>query len=92
MLVTSFTVRRIELVRRQQDLTIDIACAAAAIAIDAETLPQATLNEHPLDAIERQARRIRLLQERLLEVQVILGWLPGEDTSDYSPSPTRPAG
>jgi hypothetical protein len=63
MLVTSCTVRRIELVRRQQDLTMDIVCAADAIAI----------------------------QERLLEVQVILGWLPGEDHSDHSPSPTRPA-
>jgi hypothetical protein len=79
MPVTSFTARRIELVRRQQDLTIDIVRAADAIAIDAETLPQATLSEHPLDAIERQARRIRLLQECLLEMQVILGWLPGEE-------------
>jgi hypothetical protein len=78
MPVTSFTALRIELVRRQQDLTIDIVRAADAIAIYAQTLPQATLSEHLLDTIERQARRIRLLQEHLLEVQVILGWLPGE--------------
>jgi hypothetical protein len=51
MLATSFTTQRIELVRLQQDLTIDIVRAADAIAIYAETLQQATLSEQPLDTI-----------------------------------------
>jgi len=79
MIVPSLTTLRAELVRRQQHLTADIVRVAGTIAIDAQALTQATLSEPPLDAIERQARRIRLLQERLMELQVILGWLPAEE-------------
>jgi hypothetical protein len=79
MIVPALTALRAELVRCQHTLIRDLGQAVERLVVDAQALQLSPRSDTPLGVIERQTRRIRLLQERLLEVQVILGWLPVEE-------------
>jgi hypothetical protein len=66
-----------ELATRQQALAQEIARLARRLQSTAVTLAHDPRRDLAIEQMEEDLRLIRRLQDRLLEDQLIAGWLPG---------------